>query len=618
MRLVLWLVAATLALAAPARAQAPNGAEGAGSHVTTTYGLTLGDKLKYPKGFTHFAYANPDAPKGGTVKLHATGGFDSFNPFIIKGNPPAGIGMLFETLMVGAEDDALGEYGLIAKSVEVPDDLSWVIYNLRPEAKFSDGTPITADDVIWSLDTLKKEGAPQYRFYYKNIVKAEKLGPHKVKFVFSGPRNRELPQIAGELPVLDKAYWSKRGFDKTTLDPPVSSGPYKIAAYEPNRYVVYRRDPNYWGKDLPVRRGLYNFDEVRYDFYRDETVSLEAFKAGLYDYRFENASKTWATGYSFPALNQGAVIKEEVPNSLPTGMQGFAFNLRREKFRNIALREAMDLAFDFQWSNRHLFYGQYVRTESYFSNTELASKGLPSPAELKLLTPLRGQIPDQVFTEEYKEPATDGSGVPRANLRKAAAILQKAGYTVQNGRLIDPNSHQPVAVEFLLAEPAFERVITPYLQNLKRLGIEGRIRTIDPAAYQNRVRDFDFDLIVQTFPQSLSPGNEQRDMWTSDAADRPGSGNVIGIRNKAIDRLVDDLIGAPDRTALVTATHALDRVLLWHHYLVPNWHISSFREAYWNRFGIPKERPPYGTGFFSWWIDKAKDAALARTGLRQQ
>ncbi len=610
MRFALCL-AALVALAVPAaRAQQP--------HVTKTYGLTLGDKLRYPPGFKHFDYVNPDAPKGGTVKMYSIGGFDSFNPFIIRGNPPAGVQLLFETLMASSEDDALGEYGLIAESVEVPDDLSYVVYNLRPEAKFSDGTPITADDVIWSLDTLKKEGAPQYRFYYKNIEKAVKLGPHKVKFIFSGPRNRELPQITGELPVLDKAYWTKKGFDKTTLDPPVSSGPYKIAAFEPNRYLIYKRDPDYWGKDLPVRRGLYNFDQIRYDFYRDETVALEAFKAGLYDYRFENASKTWATGYDFPALRQGAVIKEEVPNSLPTGMQGFAFNLRREKFQNVALREAMDLAFDFEWSNKHLFYGQYVRTESYFSNTELAAKGLPSPDELKLLEPLRGKIPDELFTEPYKEPVTDGSGVPRANLRKAAVLLQKAGYTVQKGRLIDPKSHQPVTVDFLLAEPAFERVITPYLQNLKRLGIEGRIRTIDPAAYQNRVRDFDFDMIVQTFPQSLSPGNEQRDYWTSPAADRPGSGNIIGIKNAAVNRLVDELIGAPDRASLVTATHALDRVLLWNHYLVPNWHITSFREAYWNRFGIPKERPAYGTGFFSWWIDKAKDAALAKTGLRQQ
>ncbi len=608
-RFVLGL-ATVLALALPAAAQQP--------HVTKTYGLTLGDKLRYPKGFTHFDYANPDAPKGGSVRLYSIGGFDSFNPFIIKGDPPAGVGLMFESLMVGSEDDALGEYGLIAELVEVPDDLSWVIYNLRPEAKFSDGSPITADDVIWSLETLKTEGAPTYRFYYKNIAKAERLGPHRVKFVFSGPRNRELPQITGELPVLSKAYWSKVGFDRTTLDPPVTSGPYTIASFEPNRYVVLKRNPDYWGRDLPVRRGLYNYDEIRYDFYRDETVALEAFKAGLYDYRFESASKTWATGYDFPALTRGAVIKEEVPNKLPTGMQGFAFNLRREKFGDINLREALDLAFDFQWSNKHLFYGQYVRTESYFSNTELASKGLPSKKELKLLEPLRGQIPDPVFTQEYKEPETDGSGVPRANLRKAASLLQKAGYTVDKGRLLDPKTHRPLTIEFLLAQPAFERVVTPYLQNLKRLGIGGNIRTIDPAAYQNRVRDFDFDAVVTSIPQSLSPGNEQRDYWTSEAAARPGSRNIMGIKNAAVDKLVDALIAAPDRESLVTATHALDRVLLWHHYVVPHWHITSFRLAYWNRFGIPKDRPSYGTGFYSWWIDPAKDAALARTGLRQQ
>ena len=568
-RFVLGL-ATVLALALPAAAQQP--------HVTKTYGLTLGDKLRYPKGFTHFDYANPDAPKGGSVRLYSIGGFDSFNPFIIKGDPPAGVGLMFESLMVGSEDDALGEYGLIAESVEVPDDLSWVIYNLRPEAKFSDGSPITADDVIWSLETLKTEGAPTYRFYYKNIAKAEKLGPHRVKFVFSGPRNRELPQITGELPVLSKAYWSKVGFDRTTLDPPVTSGPYTIASFEPNRYVVLKRNPDYWGRDLPVRRGLYNYDEIRYDFYRDETVALEAFKAGLYDYRFESASKTWATGYDFPALTRGAVIKEEVPNKLPTGMQGFAFNLRREKFGDINLREALDLAFDFQWSNKHLFYGQYVRTESYFSNTELASQGLPSKKELKLLEPLRGQIPDPVFTQEYKEPETDGSGVPRANLRKAASLLQKAGYTFDKGRLLDPKTHRPLTIEFLLAQPAFERVVTPYLQNLKRLGIGGNIRTIDPAAYQNRVRDFDFDAVVTSIPQSLSPGNEQRDYWTSEAAARPGSRNIMGIKNAAVDKLVDALIAAPDREFSghrhpcprpCLAVAPLRRAALAHHQLPP-------------------------------------------------
>ena len=600
------LAALALLVTLPAAAQ--------DAKVTKSHGLTLGDRLKYPPGFKNFEYVNPDAPKGGTVKMFGVGGFDSFNPFIIKGDPAAGIGLVFATLMTNAEDDEMSEYGLIAESVEVPEDLSYVIYNLRPEAKFTDGSPITADDVIFSLNILREKGAPLYRLYYKNIAKAEALDPHRVKFTFSGAKNRELPQITGELPVLSKKYWQNRNFDETTLEAPVGSGPYKIGAFESNRYVVYERVKDWWAKDLPVSRGLYNFDSIRYDFYRDQTVALEAFKAGQYDYREENNSKVWATSYDFPALAAGQVIKEAVPSKRPTGMQSFAFNIRRaNKFGDARVREAIGLAFDFEWSNKNLFYGQYARTESYFSNSELAATGLPSPEELKLLEPWRGKIPDQVFTTEFHAPKTDGSGTPRDNLRKAQTLLREAGWTVQNGVLVNAKTGAKLEIEFLLAQPDFERVIAPFIQNLKRLGIAGRIRTVDPAQYINRVRDFDFDMIVQSWGETLSPGNEQREFWSSDAADRPGSRNVVGIKNPAVDALVDAIIAAPDRKSLVTAARALDRVLLWNYYVVPNWHVTNFRLAYWNRFSIPKVRPGYGVGFFSWWIDPEKDAALQRS-----
>lgn len=591
------------------------GSQALAQKVTVSQGLTLLDKLKYQPGFKHLDYVNPDAPKGGTVRLYSIGSFDTFNPFTIKGVPAAGIGLIYETLMTSPDDDISSEYGLIAKSVEVPDDLSYVIYNLRPEARFNDGTPITADDVIYSLDLLRTKGAPIYRFYYKNIAKVEKLSPHKVKFSFSGPKNRELPHITGQIPVLSKAYWEKRDFDRTTLEPPVGSGPYKIAEFEPGRHVSYQRVADYWGRDLPINRGLYNYDTVRYDYYRDQTVALEAFKAGRYDYRNENSSKTWATGYDFPALRQGLVIKEEVPNKIPTGMQGFAFNLRRPMFRDPKVREALSYAFDFEWSNKHLFYGQYTRTRSYFSNSPLAATGLPSPAELKLLEKWRGKIPDEVFTKEYQPPKTDGSGNNRANLRQASRLLREAGWPVKDNRRVDPKTGKPMEIEFLLVSPEFERVVAPFIRNLRRLGITGRIRTVDPAQYQNRVRDFDFDIVIASFGQSESPGNEQRDYWSSSAADRPGSRNIIGIKDPAIDAMIDEIIAAPDRKSLVTATKALDRLLQWGHYVVPQWHITSFRLAYWDKFGRPKVRPEYGTGFYAMWIDPAKAARIANSGL---
>ena len=576
-----------------------------------SHALSLDDRPKYGAGFKRLDYVNPNAPKGGTVRLFSIGSFDTFNPFIIKGDPAAGIGYLYETLMSSPEDDSLTEYGLIAESVEVPEDLSYVIYNLRQEAKFTDGSPITADDVVFSFNILRDKGRPLYRFYYANVAKVEALGPRRVRFSFSGPPNRELPQIVGQVPVLSKAYWEKRDFSKTTLEPPVGSGPYKIKSVEPGRYIIYERVDNYWGANIPLKVGIDNFDTIRYDFVRDQVVALEAFKAGQYDFRLESSSKEWATSYDFPALRDGLVRKESLRHERPTGMQAFIFNTRRDKFKNRLVRQALGYAFDFEWSNKQLFYGQYSRTTSYFENSELAARGLPTPAELALLEPLRGKIPDEVFTKVFSLPKTDGSGNARKNLRIAARLLRKAGWRIVNNQLINPADGEPLVIEFLLVSPAFERVVAPFIRNLKRLGVVSKIRTVDPAQYQNRVRDFDYDIIISTFGQSRSPGNEQRDYWSSSAVNRPGSRNWIGVNNPSVDSLIEKIVAARDRKSLITATRALDRVLQWSYYVVPQWHIREDRAAWWDKFGRPPKKPAYGIGFSSWWVDPKKDAMVS-------
>lgn len=582
-------------LAAPALAQ---------PRVTTTHALSLLGEPKYGPDARALDYVNAEAPKGGDLRLYGIGGFDSLNPYIIKGEPAPGIaGFVYQTLMGGTLDDPSAEYPEIADTVEVPEDLSWVAFNLSPNARWHDGKPITAADVVFSFDILKEKGAPIYRFYYANVAKAEALAERKVRFHFSGPRNRELPQIMGQLPVLPKHWWASRDFERGGLEPPLGSGPYRVAAVEPNRSISFERVQDWWAKDRFPNVGRYNFATVRYDMYRDATVSLEAFKSGAYDFRNESSAKDWATAYDFPAVQNGQVIKAEIKHQRPSGMQAFVFNTRRPKFSDPRVRLALAHAFDFEWSNKNLFYDQYVRTNSFFENSEMQSRGLPSPAELKLLEPLRGQIPPEVFTQEYAPPKTDGSGTPRENLRTAIRLLGEAGWTIKNQRLVNAQG-EPFEIEFLLVSPAFERVVAPYLRNLERLGIVGRIRTVDTAQYQNRVRDFDFDIIVQTFGQSESPGNEQRDFWSSAAAKRPGSRNVIGIDNPAVDRLVEAVIAAPDRDGLIAATRALDRVLLWNHYIVPQWHVNYDRIAYWNKLQPTGTHPKYGADLFAWWIKR--------------
>jgi microcin C transport system substrate-binding protein len=574
------------------------------------HGLAMHGDLKYGPGFTHFEYADPTAPQGGEVRLAAIGSFDSFNPYIVKGQSAAGLGFLFESLVTSSADEAFSEYGLIAETIEMPEDRSWVIFNLRPQARFHDGTPITADDVIFSFDTLKTKGRPLFRFYYANVEKVEKLAERRVKFTFSQGENRELALIIGQLPILAKHYWEPRDFEATTLEPPVGSGPYRIQRFETGRFVVYQRDEGYWGKDLPVNRGFYNFDQIRYDYYRDTTVALEAFKAGAYHIRPENSAKEWATAYDFPAVRNGLVKAERFPHQMPSGMQGFAYNLRRPLFQDARVRQALAYAFDFEWSNRNLFYDQYTRTRSYFDNSELASRGLPSEAELAVLEPLRAQLPPEVFTETYAPPVSEGSEVLRANLRQALELLQAAGWVFQERRLVNNQTGQPFQFEILLNQPIWERITLPFVRNLERLGIKASVRTVDSAQYENRLNEYDFDMIVDVWGQSLSPGNEQREFWGSQAAVLPGSRNTVGIKNAAIDRLIEGVIAAPDRQALLTQVHALDRVLLWNHFVIPHWHIPYERLAYWDRFGRPAVMPLQGVQINSWWVDPAKATTL--------
>jgi microcin C transport system substrate-binding protein len=578
-----------------------------------SHGLAIYGDLGYPADFTHFKYVNPDAPKGGRFRQGiAESTFDSFNAFIIKGNPAAGIGLLYDTLMTNAADEPFSEYGLLAKTVQTPADRSWVQFELRPEARWHDGKPVTADDVVWSFQTLLAKGAPNYRFYYASVDQVEKTGERSVKFTFKPGTNRELPLILGQLPVLPKHYWETRNFEATTLEPPLGSGPYRVGKFEAGRYLEMERVPDYWGKDIPVNKGRWNFDVQRFEYYRDATVALEAFKGGNYDFRLESSAKEWATSYDIPAVKDGRIIKEAVPNKRPTGMQCFAMNIRRPLFQDRRVREAIILAFDFEWSNKTLFYSQYKRTESYFENSDLASEGLPGPDELAILEPLRGKIPEEVFTKAYEAPKTDGSGNNRENLRRAAELLKQAGWTPQAGKMMKDG--KPLSFEFLLNSALFERIALPYAKSLEKIGVTVNVRTVDTSQYRRRTDLFDYDMIVAGFAESESPGNEQRDYWASESAKRDGSRNAIGIADPAIDGLVEELIAAPDRKSLITRTRALDRVLLWHQYVVPNWYIDSDRIAYWDKFGRPSVVPKDGvpSQLDAWWIDAERAAALEK------
>jgi microcin C transport system substrate-binding protein len=586
--------------------------ESGGTAVHEAHAIAMHGEPKYAPDFKHFDYVNPEAPKGGLVRLAALGSFDSFNPFIIKGQSAAGAASIYETLMVSSADEAFTEYCLLCKTVIWPDDRSWVEFELRDDIFWHDGKPITVEDVIFSLKTLQTKGHPFYRFYYGSVTDAVETGERRVKFLFAEGENRGLPLIVGQLPVLPKHYWEERDFENTTLEPPLGSGPYRIDRFEPGRFVSYKRAEDYWGANHPVNVGRDNWDALRYDYYRDDTIVREAIKSGQIDFRDENTAKAWATDYDVPAVRDGLLIKEEIPNERPTGMQSFAMNSRRAPFDDPLVRRALAFAFDFEWTNRNLFYGQYTRTRSYFSNSDLASSSLPEGEELEILERYRGRIPEEVFTTPYSVPTTDGSGWPRENLERAFELLEEAGWVVRDLKLVNAETGQPFSFEILLRSPAFERIALPFVRNLKRLGIEAKVRTVDSSQYINRVRAFDFDMIVYSWGQSDSPGNEQRDYWGSSSAESDGSRNVLGVKDPVIDELIELVISAPSREALVARTRALDRVLLWHHYVIPNWHIRIDRVLYWDKFARPEVTPKNGFQFDTWWLDPEK----AR-GLRQ-
>jgi microcin C transport system substrate-binding protein len=598
-------LAAILLIAGPAAATEKR-------HATSLIGTP-----KYGPDFKHFGYVNPEAPKGGSARLWAQGTFDSFNLIPFKGSRAAGIGLIYDQLMDTSLDEPSTEYSQIAEWVSYPPDFSSVTYKLRDAARWHDGKPITPEDVIFSLNTLKQHN-PQYAFYYKNVTGAEKTGEREVTFRFDEKNNRELPQIVGQLIVLPKHFYEGEGKpspSETWLTIPLGSGAYRVKAFEPGRYVVYERVKDYWAASLPVNVGKHNLDEIQYDYYRDPTVAFEAFKAGKIDYFNETSAKNWATSYDFPALNTGKVIKRgDVVLKNPEPMQAFAFNTRRSKFADPRVRQAFNLALNFEWMNQNLFFGQYKRVGSFFENTELAARGLPEGKELAILEEVRGQIPPEVFTAEYKNPLNATPTDARNNARQAARLLQEAGWEIKDGVLTNSKTGEAMNVEFLLVQPTFERVVAPYIDSLARLGVKGAMRVVDVPQYQRRTDDFDFDIVVDSFAQSESPGNEQRDFWGSQAADRQGSRNSIGIKNPAVDKLIDRIIFAKDREELVAASRALDRVLLWNHYLVPQWYAPNERFAYWNRYSHPQTLPSRAIGFPTiWWHDQEKAAKLAAT-----
>ena len=584
-------------------------AEAAPQHALTLYG----EQPKYPSDFSHFEYVNPDAPKGGTLRQAGFGSFDSLNPFINKGVAADDIGLVYDTLTTNSLDEPFTVYGLLAEKIEKGPNNEWVRFYLRPEAKFHDGEPVGAEDVVFTFETLISKGAPHYRGYYADVEKAVIEGPRRVRFDFKHAGNRELPLILGQLPVLPKHWWADKDFASGSMEAPLGSGPYRIERAEAGRSVRYARVEDYWGKNLAVNRGFYNFNHVNIDYYRDNTVALQAFKAGHFDYWLETSAKNWATAYDIEAVKDGRILKEEIANHNPQGMQGFIFNTRRDRLQDPRVREALALLFDFEWTNRQLFNGAYSRTTSYFDNSELASSGLPSEQELSILEPLRGKIPDQVFDKPFELPQTNADGIIRAQQRRAYELLTAAGWKIENDQMVDAKG-KPVKLEFLLVQADFERVLLPYKRNLASLGIDLELRRVDVSQYINRLRSRDYDMIVSGFGQSSSPGNEQREYWHSASADNPGSRNYIGLKDPAIDVLVEKLIAADSRDELITRTRALDRVLLAGHYVIPNWHIKTWRVAYWNHLAHPEITPRYDVALMTWWnkpdVDKPEPEPL--------
>ncbi len=571
------------------------------------HGLSAFGELKYPADFKHFDYVNPDAPKGGRLSSTGTGGtktFDSFNSFILKGDAAQGLGYLFDSLMTRAQDEPDAVYSLVATSAEVAPDGRSVVFNLHPEAKFADGTPVTADDVVFSFDTIKAKGHPQYSLALRDVAKAEAIDPHTVRYEFKGDLIRDLPLVVAELPVLSKAFYTKHPFDQSSLEKPLGSGPYEIGAYKAGTFVSYKRRPDYWAKDLPVNRGRFNFDEIRYEYYRDRTLELEGLKSGDFDYREEFTSIDWATGYDVPAVKEGRLQRLIMPDGRPSGAQGFFINTRREPFKDKRVREALDYAFDFEWSNKNLFFDLYARTHSFFENSDLKAVGPPSAEELALLEPFKDKLPPEVFGEPYTPPVSDGSGRDRKLLRRAHELLTAAGYGPDGKKL---------KVEILSFESGFDRIIIPYIENLKRIGVDASLRRVDPAQYERRIKSFDFDLAIQRYALRLTPGIEIKGYWGSQAADMDGSFNLAGIKDPVVDALIDRVVEAKSRAELTVAARALDRVLRAGNYWVPQWYKASHNSAFWDIYGRPEIKPKYDDGVIdTWWYDADKAAKLKR------
>lgn len=580
---------------------------------------------KYPANFTHLDYANPNAVKGGRIRLAAVnpGGFDSLNPWIAKGVPAVGITSLYDSLVEGTLDEPFSVYGLLAEKMEWPEDRSAITFYLRPEARFHDGKPVTADDIVYTFTLLTTKGSPRWKFFYRDVKNVAALDPRRVKFTFTNGNNRELALIVGQMPILPKHYWEKHDFGAANLDVPLGSGPYRVKSVQQGRGIVYERVADYWGKDMPLNRGRYNFAEIEYAYYRDDTVALEALKAGEYDQRVESSAKNWATAYNTPAVQQQMLRRNAFETRMPAGMQGFFFNTRREPFKDRKVREAINYAFDFEWANKNLMYGAYTRTDSYFENSDLASSGLPTGDELALLTPFRPQLPPEVFSKPFSLtksvlPKSDAGGNLRNSLREATRLFAEAGWPVRNGKLVNAKTGQPMSFEILVDNPLFMPHTQSFVQNLKRLGIDARIRLLaDGQQYENRLRSFDYDMVIGRAGQSNSPGNEQRDYWSSLAAKTNDSSNYPGVQDPVVDALIEKVITARSREDLINATRALDRVLLWGWYVVPHWHLNKARVAWWDRFGMPAVSPDTGPGIDYWWFDAAKSAALdARRGRK--
>ena len=597
-----------------------------------SHGITILGKPALPADFDHFPYVNPDAPKGGEVVFGTQGSFDGFNPYILRGNAALGLGRwqpgvggtesgsagshVWESLLVPSADEIATAYCHLCSTVAVAADRLSVAFEIRPEARFADGTPVLAEDVVWSFDTLMEKGRPSIKVQYGDIADVVAEGPGRVVFHFKSNVNRELPLMAGGLPVMPKHWWATRDFTRPLAEPPLGSGPYKVASFELGRNVVYERDPNWWARDRPTGKGLFNFDRVRVEYFRDPTVLFEAFKAGQVDWRQENSSKNWATAYDFDAVKSGLAKKEAIPHTLPIGIQGWVFNTRRPQFRDARVREALGVVFDYEWLNKNLFYGQYVRSHSYFGDTAGEANGVPGPGEIALLEPFRSGEPGAVFDQAFAMPVTDGSGNNREGLRRALGLLKEAGWTVKDRKLVGPDG-TAMTFTILLNDPGLERVALPYQGWLKQLGADVNVRIVDPAQFERLTDAFDFDVTTIIYPGAELPGNELRDYYSCAGAKTEGSANVSGVCDKAADALIEAAVNAGDRDALFTAMRALDRVLLNGWYLVPQYHDTVFKVSSWNRFGRPAV--PIRTGFVldSWWVDPAlaaKTDAARRAG----